>query len=124
MGIGSIGQVAVQYAVTPERVVIGFGDKFVGRVLGLATSDSLAGSDRYRSALEGVGGTNNAGAAFLDLAALRSRLEAVLEPLAPADVWSEYVGKVQPWLGPLDYAVGTTQANGDVVTQRSAIVLK
>jgi hypothetical protein len=124
MGLGSIGQVALQYAVTPERVVIGFGDKFVGRVLGLNSADSLAGSDRYRSALEGVGGANNAGAAFLDLAALRSRLEAVLEPLAPAEMWSEYVGSVRPWLEPLDYAVGTTQANGDVITQRSAIVLK
>jgi hypothetical protein len=124
MGLGSIGQVALQYAVTPERVVIGFGDKFVGRVLGLNSADSLAGSDRYRSALEGVGGANNVGAAFLDLAALRSRLEAVLEPLAPAEMWSEYVGSVRPWLEPLDYAVGTTQANGDVITQRSAIVLK
>jgi hypothetical protein len=124
LGIGAIGQVAVQYAVTPERVVIGFGDRFVGRVLGLASSDSLAGSDRYRSALEGVGGASNAGAAFLDLAALRTRLEAVLGPIAPAEMWSQYVDRVQPWLEPLDYAVGTAQANGDVITQRSAIVLK
>jgi hypothetical protein len=48
----------------------------------------------------------------------------VLEPLAPAEMWSEYVGTVRPWLEPLDYAVGTTHANGDVITQRSAIVLK
>ncbi len=123
MGMGVIGPTVVQYAVTPQQVVIGFGDKFVSRVLQLKSDASLAASARYRAAMDGVGGTSNAAAAFLDLSALRTTLESVVKPLG-GDMWSHYVSDVQPWLAPLDYAVGTTAADGGLVVQRSAIVLK
>lgn len=112
--------VAVQYAITDQRVLIGFGDKFVGRALQLQEKDSLAASRRYLSALNEVGGTNNAGATFIDLAALRAAVEAAL----PADSRAAYERQVQLYVRPFDYLVGVSRVVDGRLEQRSAIVMK
>lgn len=110
---------AVQYAVTDERVLIGFGDRFVKNALKVTESDSLAASARYRQAIDQVGGAANAGAMYLDLAALRGALESGL----PADARSDYEA-ARPYLEPFDYVAGTTRADGDLMIGRMAIVVR
>ncbi len=112
--------VAVQYAVTDEHVIIGLGDRFVGRVLGLQESQSLAASTRYRSAIASVGGSSNLGSSYLDLAALRSAVEKAL----PADARAEYDKVASPYLEPFDYLVSATRLDGSVVDVKAALVVK
>lgn len=111
--------ITLQYAVTDERVLIGFGDRFVTKALRLGEADSLASSERYRQAIDAVGGSANAGAMFLDLAALRKAAEAAL----PADARSDY-DAARPYLEPFDYVAGTTRADGEQMIGRMAIVVR
>jgi len=91
---GFAPSVVLQYAVTEQRVLIGLGDQFVGRALELQEADSLAASQRYLSALNEVGGTNNAGSTFVDLAALRTAIETAI----PAASKAEYAQRIQPYV--------------------------
>lgn len=111
---------ALQYAVTDERVLIGFGDRFVGRVLSLPESQSLAASPRYQQAIASVGGTSNAGNIFIDLAGLR----AAVEEAVPAGAAAPYQEMALPYLEPLDYIVSATRLDGGVVDTRAALVVK
>jgi hypothetical protein len=113
-------QLALQYAVTDARVVIGFGDRFVGRVLALPESESLAASERIRAAIAGVGGTNNAASSYLDIAALRGAIEAAM----PADVRGQYEREVQPYVAPLDYLASVTRVDGSVAESKAAVVVR
>jgi hypothetical protein len=119
-----ISEVVVQYALADGHVLIGFGDRFVSNVLELDPADALASSQRYRAAMDGVGGMNNAGGSYLDLQALRGALESALQPLAPKGEWQTYEEQVRPWLLPLDYLAGAARADGDRLVQRSAVVVK
>lgn len=110
---------AVQYAVTPERVLIGFGDRFVKSALKVSESDSLASSARYRQAIDEVGGNANAGAMYLDLAALRGAVESAI----PADARSDYEA-ARPYLEPFDYMAGATRGDGELMIGRMAIVVR
>ena len=98
--------------------VIGVGDRFVGRVLNLASADSLGASPRYGAAVERLGAAN-AGVVFVDLAALRDAVAAML----PAEMSAQY-DQVAPMLAPLDYLAAVSVGDGSVVIQRSALVLK
>lgn len=111
---------ALQYAVTDERVLIGFGDRFVGRVLGLPESQSLAASPRYQQAIASVGGTSNAGSSFIDLAGLRAAVEKAI----PAEAAAPYEKMAQPYLAPLDYLASVTRLDGSVADTRAALVVK
>jgi hypothetical protein len=122
MGMGGISGAVVQYAIKGDRVFIGFGDKFVSRALQLQASDSLAASDRYRTAVQSVGGANNVTASFVDLAALRTAVEPLLQPLTGQD--KSYEQEILPWVEPLDYLVGVSMSDGDRLVQRSALVVK
>src|SRR5205814_562097 len=108
------------YAVTDQRVVIGSGDSFVARVLDMQAAGSLGESERFRSALESVGGTSNTGAIWFDLAALR----AALEPLVPAESKAVYETSIKPWVAPFDYLVAATRADGQQLDSRIAVVVK
>jgi hypothetical protein len=111
---------SLQYAVTDQRVVIGTGASFVGRVLDMQSSSSLAGNTRFSSALSSVGGTPNIGDVWLDLTALRT----ALEPLVPADSKTVYETSVKPWVAPFDYLVSAGKSDGQRVDSRIAIVVK
>lgn len=123
MGLSGVSGAVVQYAVKDDRVFIGFGDKFVTRALQLSQADSLAASDRYRAAMQSVGGTSNTAASFLDLTALRQAVEPLVQEFAPGG-GSTYQQEVRPWIEPLDYIVGVSVADGDRLVQRSAIAVK
>ena len=111
---------ALQYAVTDQRVVIGSGDSFVARVLDMQAAGSLAGSSRFRTALDSVGGTPNAGTFWFDLSALRT----ALEPLVPAEGLQVYQTEVKPWLAPFDYLIAANKSDGQQLDSRIAIVVK
>jgi len=117
---GFAPSVVLQYAVTEQRVLIGLGDQFVGRALELQEADSLAASQRYLSALNEVGGTNNAGSTFVDLAALRTAIETAI----PAASKAEYAQRIQPYVAPFDYLVGVARVVDGRLEQRAAIVVK
>lgn len=110
--------VVVQWAVDGDRVVIGLGDQFVGRVLELDPADSLGATTRFAAAADRFG-ADNAGLVFVDLAALRDALAAQLPP----SMGMQY-DQVAPMLAGLDYLVATTSAGGGAVVQRMALVLR
>jgi hypothetical protein len=111
--------VSAQFAVTDERVLIGFGDAFVSGALELAPTDSLAQSERFRAAIDGLGGASNAGSFYLDLTALRVAVEGAIAGVLPT-----YESDVKPWLEPLDYAAGVTRVDGDAMVTEFRLVIK
>ena len=114
--------VAIEYAVSDDRVVIGVGDRFVGRVLELDAADSLGASERFADAVAAFGGANNAGVAWLDIDGVREALEATVLPFAEAMGMAGY-DDVRPWLEPLDRLIFVSRLEGDVVVQRGGLLL-
>jgi len=114
-----ISEFVVQWAVDGDRVVIGFGDRFVGRVLELDAADSLGATARFGAASGRVGG-DSASLVFVDLAALRDAVVTYM----PVDVRVGYDRDAAPWLEPLDYLVGASSVDGDTVTEHVELVLQ
>jgi hypothetical protein len=115
----------VEYAVTDDRALIGFGDAFVRRVLELAEADSLAAVPRYADAVAGLGGAENAGVGWLDVAGAREALESSMGPLLDSvDPTGEYHALVRPWLIPLDRIVSVSRLEGEVFVQRGALLVE
>jgi len=115
----------VEYAVTDDRAIIGVGDFFVRSVLGLAEADSLASQPRYADAIDELGGAENAGVAWLDLAGTREAIESALGPLiTEGDPDGVYESEIQPWLLPLDRFVSVSRLQGDVLVQRAALLVE
>jgi hypothetical protein len=116
--------IAVQYAITDDRALIGLGGTFVGRVLELEPADALASVDRFTSAIDDLGGASNAGVGWLDLVGAREALEEYLLPrLGMLDAESFYASEIRPWLLPLDRIVSVTRLEGDVLVQRGALLV-
>jgi len=116
---------AVQVTVTDDRALIGLGETFVSRVLQLEAADSLAAEPRFADAIAALGPTANAGVAWLDLAGTREAVEAALGPmLGSLDPDGAYESEIQPWLLPLDRMVTVTVLDGEVLVQRSALLIK
>jgi hypothetical protein len=115
-----ITDLVVQYALDGETAVIGFGDRFVGRVLEIAPGESLADTDRYQGAIQRFGGDDNAGAVFLDLVALREATETAI----PFALGPGYEADLKPNLEPLDYLAGVTRVEGDAVVSRYGLVVR
>jgi hypothetical protein len=113
-------ETVVQYAMKDSTVLIGFGDKFVARSLGLAAGDSLAASARFKAALARFGGDDNAGVAFVDLAGVRQAVEQAAGQMLPP----EYAGLIKPNVEPLDYLVNVTRVEGNMVVTRGGLVLR
>ena len=117
-------ELVLQVTVTEDRAIIGLGESFVGRVLDLEAADSLAAEARYSEGVAAVGPTSNAGVAWLDLAGLREAVETALGPmLASMDADGAYESMVAPWLAPLDRMVTVTVLDGELLVQRSALLL-
>lgn len=116
--------IAVQVAVTNDRAVIGIGESFVGRVLELEAGESLASEARYTEGVAALGPASNAGVAWLDLAGLRVAVETAIGPMLDAmDPDGVYESTVAPWLAPLDRMVTVTVLDGELLVQRSALLL-
>ena len=110
---------AIQYAIDGDRVLIGFGDRFVGNALTMDPAASLAASDRYGAAIDRFGGPDNAGSFFLDLTALREAVETGMS----VDQQPAY-GLVRPNLEPFDYLVSVTRVDGGGVSAKLGLVLR
>jgi len=119
-GVVSISGVVVQYALDGGTAFIGFGDRFVAAALGMQPGASLADSDRFTTAVERFGGADNAGALFLDLAALRVAVEEAVPDIQPTPV---YQSEISPNLAPLDYLAGVTRVEGEALVSRFGLVL-
>lgn len=117
--------VLVEYAVTDDRVLVGVGDRFVRRALELDEADSLASVARYTDAVAELGGPDNAGAAWIDLAGVREALETALGAMAgELGATETYEAEIRPWLLPLDRFVSVSRLEGDVIVQRAALLVE
>ncbi|MGH2445318.1 MAG: DUF3352 domain-containing protein, partial [Candidatus Limnocylindria bacterium] len=117
--------VEVQYTVTDDRAIIGFGDAFVGRVLGLDPGDALGSQERYTEAVAELGGSENGGVTWLDLAGTRIALEeSVLAYVESMGGTIEYESEIKPWVVPFDRLVTVTRLEDDVLVQRSALMFE
>ncbi len=125
MGMPTFGGLVVEYAVTDDRAVVGFGDAFVRRALALGAGEALAAEARYADAVEEFGGAENAGVVWLDFAGVREAVEDALGPLIEAgDPEGMYASEIRPWLLPLDRFVSVTRVDGDVTIQRGALLFE
>ena len=113
-------EAVIQYAMDGEHVLIGVGDRFVGRALQLGAGESLADDARYTDVFDRFGGGDNAGAFFLDLAALRETVEAEAGDMLPP----EYATDTQPYLEPLDLLAGVTRVENGAMVSRYGLVLR
>ena len=77
-------EVVVEWAVTDDRVLIGVGDPFVERALGLDAAGSLAETAGYSDAVADLGGSSNAGVTWIDLRGLRLALETAIGEMDPS----------------------------------------
>jgi len=117
--------VAVEYAITDERVLIGIGDGFVARALELDSADSLAETPRYTDAVAELGGANNAGVMWLDLAGTREAVETAMAPmLEMMDTSGMYESDIRPWLMPLDRVVAVSRVDGDRLVQKGVLLFE
>ncbi len=117
---GGETEAVIQYAMDDEQLLIGVGDRFVGRALQLGSGESLADNARYADAIGRFGGDDNAGAFFLDLAALRETVEAEAGEMLPP----EYATDTQPYLAPLDLLAGVTRVENGALVTRYGLVLR
>jgi hypothetical protein len=110
---------AIQFALDGDRVLIGFGDRFVGNALAQDPATSLASSDRYTAAIDRFGGPDNAGSFFLDLTALRQAVEKGMG----VDQQPAY-GLVKPNVEPFDYVAGVDRVDAGHLRSSMGIVLR
>jgi hypothetical protein len=116
--------ITVQYTVTDDRAIIGFGESFVGRVLAIDAADSLASVTRFSDAVADLGGASSAALTWIDLVGAREAIEAAMGPaIATFDPTGEYEAEVLPWLEPLDRLVSVTRLEGEVLVQRAALLV-
>lgn len=113
--------VVVEYAITDDDlVVIGLGDRFVRRSLELDAADALASQPRFSEAVADLGGPEAVGVTWLDLAGTRDALESAVGGLLGDD----YDAEIRPWLLPLDRIVAVGRLEGDVLVQRSVLLVE
>lgn len=117
-GMGT--EVAFEYAITDGRMLLGFGDSFVERVLATDAGSSLATNDRFMSAIDGAGGASSTSIVWADISAIRAALEEGL----PADEHAKYSEHLAAWLEPLDTLIGVMRVDGDLVISRGALIAK
>jgi Protein of unknown function (DUF3352) len=115
---GGDSGLTVQWAVDGDRVLIGVGDRFVGRVLQLDTADSLGATARFAEATGRFPGAN-AGTLFIDVAKVRDALAGMV----PADAASGFA-EADPVLSAFDYVVGDTRVESGVMVEHLAVVMK
>jgi Protein of unknown function (DUF3352) len=106
-GIPTAPVLVLQYAVTADRALVGFGDTFVAELLELNESESLAANPRYASSVEALGGTPNVGTVWMDFDVLQETIESLIP-----DSGGFYEESVRPWLSPLDSLVSVTRLDG------------
>ncbi|HET9347076.1 MAG TPA: DUF3352 domain-containing protein [Candidatus Limnocylindrales bacterium] len=112
----------IAYAVTPELVVIGYGQAFVESVLDAGPGPSLADDARVSGLLDRVA-EENLGFAFLDVRSIREALEPLLREDMSADEWAYYETEIKPFLLPFDALAGSVRRDGDLDRGSSVITV-
>ncbi len=101
---------SLSYGIHDDIFYLGLGD-FVSGAMQRSESDSLAGNADYATALEAAGGATNSGVAYVDLAALRGFMEALI----PDEGRAEYDRDVKPYLEAFDrFIMSGTVTEGDM----------
>lgn len=121
MAVFAQSNFVVQYALDGGTALIGVGEGFVSRALKVTPGDSLAGAQRFTAAVDRFGDQENAGAFFVDLAAL---LDAVEAAVPNVDGMPGYTTEIKPNLQPLDYLAGVTMVENGAVVSRFGLVLR
>ena len=117
--------IVIEYAVTDDRALIGFGDRFVRRALELEADASLAAQPRFSEAVAELGGTASVGITWVDVAGVRVVLEATLGPwLGIGPTADPEIGELGAWIQPLDRIVAVGRLEGDVLIQRTALLVE
>jgi hypothetical protein len=117
--------VAIEYALTDDRALIGFGDAFVRRALELDAADALAAQPRYADAIAEMGGAENVAVMWFDLAGTLEAVETALGPMIESgDPDGVYESEVRPWFAPLDRFVSVSRLEGGVLVQRAALLVE
>jgi len=111
----------VEYALSEDRALVGFGDRFVARALELDPAAALGAEARYADSLTGLGGPAGTGIAWMDLAGIVEAVEAAFatELADPA-----YRSDVRPWLLPWDRIVGVSRMEDGLHVQRSVLLIR
>ncbi|HLO35089.1 MAG TPA: hypothetical protein VK194_03370, partial [Candidatus Deferrimicrobium sp.] len=99
------------WATNADVTVLGYGSGFVAAVLDSGAGNSLRDDARFKALLDRVG-ADNVGVTFVDLAAIRSLLEPLVQGEIPADKWTYYTTEIQPYLKPLDALISSTRKDG------------
>ena len=119
----AVPEVVVEWAVTEDRVLVGVGDRFVERVLGLELADSLAAEPRFTEAIAELGDPSHASATWLDIRGVRVALESAFGDMDPAAMES-YTAEIAPWLEPFDRLVSVTRVDGDLLRSESLLIVE
>jgi hypothetical protein len=124
-GMQPVDGLSVQYTVTEDRAIIGIGEAFVADVLELADGDALADEERYTATIDALGGADNAGTVWVDLAGTVDAIVTAIEPMMPMmDPEGEFAASIEPWLRPFDRYAAVSVVEGDVVVQRAVVVVE
>jgi Protein of unknown function (DUF3352) len=103
----------IAYTVTPELVVVGYGQAFVERVLDAGPGPSLADDARVTGLLDRVG-DENLGAVWVDVHALLEAIEPFAREDMTSDEWAHYETEIKPFLLPFDALTGSFRRDGDL----------
>jgi hypothetical protein len=117
-------EVCVEWALTDDRVLVGFGEGFVARSLGLDAGDSLAAQAGFSAAVASMGGASNAGMAWIDLDGLTSAVTDLLGSAPEAQMFASPLAEAMAWLDPLDSIVSVSRLEGDLLVQRAALIVE
>jgi hypothetical protein len=99
---------SVALTVSGGRLYIGV-DDFVVDALDRAEADSLAASPRLQAALADAG-TENAGLAYIDVAALRAFAESAM----PAEERQQYETEAKPFIEPVSHFILVNRTDGSM----------
>jgi hypothetical protein len=94
------------WATNDQITVLGYGAAFVKEVLDAGPGSSLADDPRFAALLGRVGGADNIGVGFVDVAGIRALVEPIIQSAAP-EKWTEYTTEIRPYLEHLDAVIQT-----------------
>jgi hypothetical protein len=114
--------VRIAFAASDGVVVIGTGPDVVKAVLDAGPGPSLADDGRYQAAVGRVG-NEHASVSYVDLAAVRTLIEAHLDE-ATAEERAEYEESIQPFLAPFDTFAAAMVVGGDVDETHAVVTVK
>jgi hypothetical protein len=115
--------IRLAYVVTDEVVAIGSSPDFIKHVLDAGAGDSLADDARFKGLVERAGGTHR-GVTFVDIAAIRGKVEELMATSASAEERAEYEESVKPFLVPFDAVISTNAVDGGLDQQHTVVTVK